>query len=150
MVSKFAKSPCPNRDELKSLYESGLTQKQIGDRYGVGYKSVLSWMKKLGIKSRGILHIVKRGNENPQWKGDRASYAALHYRVSNLKGNPSKCEICGTEDNNRTYDWACVGEYVNISDYKRMCRSCHRLHDNMKKKNTSIPETSVLSSTKAN
>lgn len=134
MISKFAKSPCPSKEELKNLYDSGLTQRQIGKHYDVCYQTVVAWMKKLEISSRGILHIVKRGTENPQWKGDNASYAALHYRVNNLKGRPSECEVCGTKDKSRTYDWACVGEYVNIDDYKRMCRSCHRLHDNRKKR----------------
>lgn len=108
----------------------GLTQREIGKRYDVTYQTVVAWMKKLGIKSRGILHIVKSGIDNPQWKGNEASYAALHYRVSNQKGRPSKCEVCGTTDDNKTYDWACVGDYKNIDDYRRMCRSCHRQHDN--------------------
>jgi len=129
MISKFAKSPCPPRDKLESLYNSGLTQKEIGELYDVCYQTVNSWMKKLKIQSRGIMHIVKAGSENPQWKGDKAGYAALHYRVSNLKGKPMSCEICGTHRKNKTYEWACIGDYKNMDDYKRMCRSCHRKYD---------------------
>lgn len=131
MVSKYAKSRCPDRDTLQSLYDSGLTQKQIGEKYEVGWQTVLSWMKKMGIKSRGILHIVKSGSENPQWKEGNISYSGFHYRVVSERGNPSKCESCGTTDQNKQYDWACVGDYKNTADYKRMCHSCHLKMDRL-------------------
>lgn len=115
----------PTKKKLKELYNSGLTQKEIGSILFVDYRTVIKWMQDYKIKSRGILHIVKSGKDNPQWKGEKASYAAMHYRVANKRGKPKKCEECGTTDESKSYDWACIGDYKNINNYKRMCRSCH-------------------------
>lgn len=42
----------------------------------------------------------------------------------------SQCEICGTTDADKSYDWAnLTGKYDDPSDYKRMCRSCHAKQD---------------------
>lgn len=128
-MSKYSKSPCPDKETLEKLYNQGLTQREIGKQYDVCYQTVVAWMKKLGIKSRGFTHIVKFNTENPNWKGDKAGYASLHYRVSKLKGKPKVCEVCGTDKPDKFYEWACVGDYRNMDDYKRMCRSCHRKHD---------------------
>jgi len=129
-------SKCPSKKTLKSLYNSGLTQSQIGEKYNVTYTTVLIWMRRLKIKSRGILHIVKNGSDNPQWKGNSAGYKALHHRVNKKRGRPMKCMVCGTSNKHTIYDWACVGKYTNITDYRRMCRSCHRRHDiNLAKNN---------------
>lgn len=38
----------------------------------------------------------------------------------------NKCEKCGTNEPNKTYDWAnLTGNYDDVNDYKMMCRSCH-------------------------
>ena len=60
------------------------------------------------------------------WKGDEATYAAFHYRVQSARGSEKRCEACGTTDPNKSYDWAnLTGNYADISDYRRLCRSCH-------------------------
>jgi hypothetical protein len=65
----------------------------------------------------------------------RAEYAAHHYRVSKLRGKPSRCNRCGTTDLAKTYDWASLtGNYADPDDYERMCRSCHRRYDNARRK----------------
>jgi hypothetical protein len=51
-------------------------------------------------------------------------------RIEALKGRPRKCEVCGSDSQQRTYDWAnLTGKYDDPSDYMRMCRSCHWKHD---------------------
>jgi len=75
------------------------------------------------MKGKGI----RENNSN--WKGDIACLTAFHKRVEILKGKPKKCEICGTTKK-RVYDWAnLTGNYKDINDYKRMCRSCHKKYD---------------------
>lgn len=60
------------------------------------------------------------------WKGNRAGYQACHMRVIAARGRPSECEECGTTDSNKYYDWAnLTGNYHDVDDYRRLCRSCH-------------------------
>lgn len=61
-------------------------------------------------------------------------YSTLHGRVRKLRGAPSKCEVCGTTDENKRYEWANLDhkDYQDMSNYKRMCRSCHKKHDRKK------------------
>jgi len=70
------------------------------------------------------------GERNSAWKGDKASYSALHYRVRKERGTPSLCEQCGTTTAKR-FEWALKhdGDIKNTQDYIRMCRSCHWKYD---------------------
>lgn len=130
MSNKYTALPLPPKNEIEGLYhEKMLSQSEIATNYNTTQKVVFSWFKKLGIKSRVAKKRNQEGSKNSSWKGDKATYAALHYRVVSAKGRPKKCEECGTQDESKTYDWACVGDYKNTNDYKRMCRSCHWKHD---------------------
>lgn len=62
-------------------------------------------------------------------------YATLHKRVEALHGRPKYCEVCGTTDPTKRYEWANVtGDYFDIRNgYKRMCVSCHRHFDHSDK-----------------
>ena len=75
--------------------------------------------------------IVKKGSDSPNWKGDNVGKTALHNWVEKNLGKPKKCEICGTTDPNKIYDWANISqEYKrDLSDWKRLCRSCHSKFD---------------------
>jgi len=60
----------------------------------------------------------------------KIGYSAFHKRVISQRGQPKKCEVCGTTDENKTYHWAnLTGNYSDVADYKRMCLSCHREYD---------------------
>jgi len=71
-----------------------------------------------------------KGELNGSWKGDFASYSAMHQWIWRQKGKPSKCEKCGTT-RKRKYEWA--NKYHTykreMNDYVRLCTSCHRKHD---------------------
>lgn len=71
---------------------------------------------------------VKKENHF-NWKGEDAKYISKHTWIHNNYGKASKCEVCNMGGKN--YEWANIsGEYKrDISDYKQMCRSCHRLMD---------------------
>jgi len=130
MGNKYTFLPLPPKEDLESLYFGDFkSQKEIAEVYGTTQKVVFSWFRKLGIKSRIPYKRNQERQNNSSWKGNDATYAALHYRVISAKGRPKKCEICGTTDESKLYDWACVGDYKNIDDYKRMCRSCHWKYD---------------------
>ena len=121
---------CLDKETVKKLYESGMTQEEIAIELEVTQKVIWGFMKRNGIRARVAKKRDQTGNNNSSWKGPDACYAALHRRVETQRGKPSKCEECGTEDLSRTYDWACMtGKYDDPLDYKRMCRSCHWKYD---------------------
>lgn len=73
------------------------------------------------------------GALNPNWRGDKAKYNALHRRVEAVRGRPKRCNRCGSADEALRYDWAnLTGRYEDVDDYERMCRVCHRRNDFVK------------------
>jgi hypothetical protein len=73
------------------------------------------------------------GENHLLYKGEEASYVAKHEWVRQRLGKPQKCEHCGTTEK-RMYHWANLsGEYRReLSDWVRLCVSCHHLMDNGK------------------
>lgn len=133
MANKYTAKPIPESEEVTKMYESGMTQKEIGQHYGTTQKVVFSWFKKLGIKSRIAYKRNQKGELNSSWKADKVTYAAFHYRVESARGKPHFCEACGTMDAKR-YEWAnLTGRYEDLIDYSRMCVPCHRKYDNKRR-----------------
>lgn len=82
------------------------------------------------------------GERNPAWRGTDASYQAKHMRVYAARGRPSECESCGQTTGRM--EWACVGDYDNVYDYRRMCVPCHRRMDaNARPKIVRVKECAV-------
>lgn len=122
---------------VKRLYESGMTQSEIAEATNLSQKIIFNVMRRHNIKTRVPYKRNQQGNSNHMWKGDKASYTALHFRVENQLGKPSHCDECGSSDPNKRYEWAnLTGKYDDISDYKRMCVGCHRRYDNQRRKVT--------------
>jgi hypothetical protein len=84
------------------------------------------WRKKISKSRVGILDFDKHYN----WKGENAGYGSKHKWVRRVLGVPSLCENCDTTEAKR-FEWANLsGEYKrDISDWARLCTSCHRLID---------------------
>ncbi len=121
-----------SKRELEGLYISGLTQQEVGSRYGVTQKVVFTWFKKLGIKSRKAAKRNQWGERNASWKGESASYQALHHWIEKQCGKPQKCSQCGSAEET-VFDWANIGHTYkrNIHDWVRLCRRCHRKLDKL-------------------
>jgi len=116
---------------IGGLYNSGMSQKELAVYYKISQPQICRIMKKLGIKSRVAKKRNQYGSNNDSWKGNKASYAALHYRVEKVRGKPSKCSMCETEKAKR-YEWAnMTGRYEYVYDYIRLCKSCHSKFDNV-------------------
>lgn len=80
----------------------------------------------------GQSHPMPKAEKSASWKGDNiTSYQHLHRWIRSTYGKPSKCDDCGISDSRKRYEWANIsGEYRrDISDYKRLCRSCHTVFD---------------------
>lgn len=67
-----------------------------------------------------------------QFSNSVIGYRAIHLWVERKLGKPKLCSECSfTSDNGRQFHWANLsGEYKrNLSDWKRLCVSCHRKMD---------------------
>ncbi len=119
-------------EELRDAYSSGMTQVEIAAKFSTTPRVVRYAMRKHGVKARVAAKRNQQGPLNSGWKGDGAGYAALHGRVIAAKGRPCECERCGTCDPGKQYHWANIsGRYEDVSDYQRMCRSCHSKYDGL-------------------
>lgn len=80
---------------------------------------------------------AKRGktiNEsNPNWKGDKAGYDAIHRWVYHHLGKPKECVYCGSEE---WIEWASISHQAkrDLNDYIPLCAKCHRDYDNWSQK----------------
>lgn len=75
------------------------------------------------------------GKENPNWKGDKAGYTAIHDWLEKWFGKPRFCEHCGTT-NAKKYEWANISKKHKRQrdDWLRLCTSCHHKYDESRKK----------------
>ncbi len=114
-------------DEIVALYKSGLSLRTIAPRFGVNYDTIWRRLKSAGVPSRRKGTTGHWwGEDHHQWKGSGAGYTALHTRLNRRFGKPKSCDLCGTSDANKVYDWAnLTGHYDDLKDFKRMCRKCH-------------------------
>lgn len=130
MPNKYTYSPPFTKEQLTIDYSAGFSQIEIAQRYKTTQKVVWKAMKNWKINARIARKRDQNGSKNHMWKGNDAGYSAFHFRVERLKGKPRKCEVCGSVDLSKAYDWAnLTGRYEDPNDYKRMCRSCHWKHD---------------------
>jgi hypothetical protein len=78
--------------------------------------------------SKGKKLPERSGTNHPLWKGSDAGRGSIHYWITQNKTKPKKCEICGTinklELSNKDHSYK-----RDITEYKYLCRSCHRKFD---------------------
>lgn len=120
----------PTRADLSVYYEGlGMSVRSIAKLLGVSQTPVDRAMKEYGIERKPRKPVLI-GSNNPQWRGDRAGYKALHLRVASERGQPMYCTICKCSGPEYKYEWANMsGDYTDINSYKRLCVSCHRILD---------------------
>lgn len=71
----------------------------------------------------------RAGEHHYRWKGDSASYVAIHQWMSRRYPKQGRCERCGTEG---FTEWANLSGHYDRSDrtdWSELCRSCHRRMD---------------------
>lgn len=84
---------------------------------------------------------ITKNNRNGMWKGDNASYFAIHIWMKNNYGKAYHCENitgkinkikCSKKSIN--FDWANISDkyHRDISDWHQLCRICHRKFDKIK------------------
>lgn len=80
----------------------------------------------------GRKRVAMHEENNLNWKGDNVGYHALHNWVSRNLGTPNICEHCGKSGlKGRYIDWANKSQkYLrDLSDWIRLCKSCHKIYD---------------------
>lgn len=113
------------------LYESGMTQSEVAKELKTTQKVIWRLFRNAGYKCRVAKKRNQFGENNSSWKGEKAGYAAHHYRVQKVRGKPNYCSMCETKEAKR-FEWANVtGNYNDIYDYIRLCKSCHSKFDNV-------------------
>lgn len=116
-------------EQVRELYEGGATIAEVGRVIGPGYKAEILVRRAVPQRRRAASR-GHRGELCPAWKGPHAGYQALHLRVAVARGKPTFCACCDTTDPAKRYEWAnLTGRYDDISDYVRLCVSCHRRLD---------------------
>ncbi len=133
----------PSRKGLKHTQESKI--KLIKNHSGKHYntktefkKGIIPWNRgiKMGDEFRKKVSESHKGiqtNENnPQWKGKKVGYVALHNWVKRYLGTPTICEFCGkTGLTGRQIHWANKDHryHRNLKDWLRLCSYCHYKYD---------------------
>ncbi len=135
IMAQKAKKPCKSCAKLVSPNVK-YCQKcyyKFNTHWLKGKKLPKWWIKNM-IKAQGIQE------NNHSWKGDEADYWSKHKGIIKKYGNPKRCEDCGIKGkknlgNRWTIQWANIsGKYIrDISDYKGLCTSCHKIFDGLTK-----------------
>jgi hypothetical protein len=126
-------------------YEEGATQTEIAEALGVTQRVIWRLMHNHGLEARVAAKRFQYGATNDSWRGDRATYAAFHYRVRAILGTPSYCAQCGRSDSDVRYEWAnLTGKYFDINDYVRMCTKCHGAFDAARRQATGEPTSAYV------
>lgn len=121
-----------NVAEIVRLYESGMSQAEVGASVGCDQANISYLLRTRGIAARKAAKRNQKGAANSNWSGKAISYKGAHNRVAAMRGKPSICEVCGADSLSKRYEWAnLTGNHYDPYDYKRMCRSCHCKHDNL-------------------
>lgn len=62
------------------------------------------------------------------WKGNKASYSALHYWVKRKLGKPKKCILCNSI---KRVQWANKSHKYkrDLDDWLELCQKCHIKYD---------------------
>lgn len=124
--------PFCTKTELEYDYLTlDMSETEIAEKYHLpGRSRVSTWRKRFGIPAKPQ---ARRHRPSPHlWREGKMTYGGYHARVRSVRGCPKRCEVCATEEPSKRYEWAnLTGDYSNIWDYKRMCRSCHHKHDRM-------------------
>lgn len=133
-----ATRPCREPDCDRPVGESGAR--------GWCAKHYVRWRvqgdpQKLGYK-RGAERAAQlpSGADHPQWRGDAASYEALHERITHDRGRAAmhRCVQCDSPANEWAYNYTDLNPAIDnkgrlysfdVSRYNPMCRSCHRRMD---------------------
>src|SRR3990167_3209409 len=99
--------------------------------------------KSCGCYNLEVLHKNKK-EKNPNWKGDRVSYKALHHWIRCNKPKRKTCEACHKPS--AKLDVANISQkYLrDVNDFEWLCRKCHIKKDGRSKRLGEIGKLNLL------
>lgn len=119
--------------QMRKMYDAGQTLDAVAEYAGVSRPTAAKALRSYGTVLRPPVY-ERTGDQSPNWIGRDAGYQTLHTRVEAARGKPQRCGCCDSVEPGRRYDWANLsGRYELLSDYVRMCRSCHKRFDNTRR-----------------
>ncbi len=124
-------------EKIRHLYvDCGMTVAEVQSQ--IDGAKVQNVMARHGIPTRPAVKRNQWGENNTHWRGDDACYSALHDRLYRMFGTPSLCDWCGRDEGR--FEWAnLTGHYADITDYARLCVTCHRRYDAKRRRETGRP-----------
>lgn len=150
----YGKLRGPFLQQIHQEYIEGSSYEKLGGKYNLAPSAIAKSFVKFGLRSRTVqesnsnfssehkekLKQAARSRWNKIRPIDRytkqiVTYGQMHARVETTRGKPPYCSICDTTDITKMYHWAnLTGKYEDPSDYTRMCASCHRKFDAMRRR----------------
>ena len=91
--------------------------------------------RKVPKEQRKRISQAQSEEKSSHWKGTNVGYSALHKWVKRQLGIPRYCAYCQkVKRSHRQYNWANISKTYKreLSDWIRLCASCHKLYDNGK------------------
>jgi len=83
------------------------------------------------------------GENNRNWKGDKAGYKAIHHWIRKHLSRPEKCVACNERPSREVANLD--GKYTrDLTTWQWMCRSCHLRMDDVANKAWKTKKTKEL------
>jgi hypothetical protein len=97
-------------------------------------KGNIPWNKnKKGLQvawNKGLKFLQISGDKHWNWKGDKVGYYGVHDWIEKELGKPNYCSNCGSLKAKK-FEWSNISSLYkrDITDWIRLCTSCHRYFD---------------------
>lgn len=103
-------------------WKQSLRDRMTGNKFALGHNLSQDHKQKM----------IKHGKDHWMWKGDAASYSAVHKWLVNNFGKANRCEnINCPQRPSRRFEYALIGAAYthNKNCFKMLCIPCHRSYD---------------------
>ena len=123
---KYCSRECSNKSRIgsKSWNKGKKMSAESIEKNRKSHIGQVAWNKGLKIEQT-------KGEGNGMWKGENASYFAIHSWVYRTKGKPEKCIDCGKTTGR--IEWSNIDHQYRrkIEDYQARCKKCHERYDDI-------------------
>lgn len=70
---------------------------------------------------------------NPRWRGDNASFQAMHDHIKKYNGSATHCTNPSCLGKGTKFEWSKIDHNTpytrDVKDYQQLCCSCHQAYD---------------------
>lgn len=121
LIKNMSQSRPGEKNGMYGMHRYGQDNPFHGRRHSEETKRKISETKK------GVI----ANEKHPMWRGDNASYDAIHLWVRRNKGKAQKCNHCPATAETTKIHWANIDNKYsrNLEDYFELCAKCHWAYD---------------------